>query len=254
MRIKVLGCSGGIGGELRTTSLLVDDDILVDAGTGLGDLSIEALARIDHVFLTHSHLDHVSHLPFLIDTVCYMRDRPVTVHATAATLAILRDHLFNWKIWPDFSQIPDGEHAFMIYREIKVGERVVVGGRGFTAFPANHVVPAVGYLLEAGGDGLIFSGDTYVNDAMWEVANRTIGLKYLIVECAFSNKERDIAIASKHLCPSLLAGELAKLKRPAEIFVTHLKPGEQQLTMSEIAEDAAKWAPRMLEKGREFIL
>jgi len=254
MRIKVLGCSGGIGGDLRTTSLLIDDDILVDAGTGLGDLSIEALARIDHVFITHSHLDHVSHLPFLIDTVCYMRDRPLIVHATAATLSILRDHLFNWKLWPDFSQIPDNEGPFMTYRELKVGERVTIGTRGVTAFPANHVVPAVGYLLEAGGDSLVFSGDTYVNDAMWEVVNRAIGLKYLIIECAFSNKERDIAIASKHLCPSLLASELAKLKRPVDLYITHLKPGEVQLTMSEIAEDAAQWSPRMLENGQEFVL
>ncbi len=254
MRIKVLGCSGGIGGDLRTTSFLVDDDILIDAGTGTGDLSIEELAKIDHVFVTHSHLDHVSHLPFLLDTVCYMRDRPVTIYSTAATLAILREHLFNWKIWPDFSQIPDGEHAFMNYREIRVGERTDLGGRGFTAFPANHVVPAVGYLVECGGDVLVFSGDTFVNDAMWGVVNRTIGLKYLIIECAFSNKERDIAIASKHLCPNLLAEELAKLTRPAEIYITHLKPGEVQLTMNEIAVDAARWSPRMLERGQEFIL
>lgn len=254
MRIKVLGCSGGIGGDLRTTSMLVDDDILIDAGTGVGDLSIEQLAKIDHIFVTHAHLDHVTSIPFMVDTVCWMRDKPVTIHSTAATLQVLKDHLFNWKIWPDFSQIPDSDKPFMVYSELTVGNTVNLGGRKFTAVPANHVVPAVGYLVDSGKASFLFSGDTTVNDALWEVANATANLKYLVIETAFSNKERSIAVASKHLCPSMLADELAKLKRPAEIFITHLKPGEVQLTMSEIEKEAARWKPRMLENGHEFQL
>ena len=98
MQIRILGCSGGIGGNLRTTSMLLDNDALVDAGTGVGDLSITELLRIDHVFLTHSHLDHVTSLPFLVDTVGPMRDTPVTVHCTQATRKILQEHIFNWKV------------------------------------------------------------------------------------------------------------------------------------------------------------
>ena len=254
MRIKILGCSGGIGGKFRTTSMLVDDDILIDAGTGLGDMSVDALAKVDHVFITHSHLDHVAFLPFLVDTVCWMRNKPLIVHSTAPTLQVLKDHLFNWKIWPDFSQIPDGENPFMIFTELRVGEPVNVNGRIFTAVPANHVVPAVGYLVDNGKASFLFSGDTTTNDALWAVANRTENLKYLVIETAFANKERDIAIASKHLCPSMLAVELAKLTREVEVFVTHLKPGEVTLTMSEIERDAARWKPRMLENGHEFLL
>jgi ribonuclease BN (tRNA processing enzyme) len=252
MRIKVLGCSGGIGGDLRTTSMLVDDDILIDAGTGVGDLSIEQLAKIDHVFITHAHLDHVTSIPFMVDTVCWMRDKPVTLHSTAATLQVLKDHLFNWKIWPDFSQIPDSDKPFMVYRELLVGETVNLGGRKFTAVPANHVVPAVGYLVDSGSASFLFSGDTTVNDELWQVANATANLKYLVIETAFSNKERSIAVASKHLCPGMLASELSKLQREVEVFVTHLKPGEVQLTMSEIEIEAARWSPRMLENGHEF--
>ncbi len=254
MRIKILGCSGGIGGKFRTTSMLVDDDVLIDAGTGLGDLSVEALAKIDHVFITHSHLDHVAFLPFLVDTVCWMRSKPLIVHSTAATLQVLKDHLFNWKIWPDFSQIPDSENPFMIFCELRVGEPVKIEARTFTAVPANHVVPAVGYLVDSGRASFLFSGDTTTNDALWAVANRTENLKYLVIETAFANKERHIAIASKHLCPSMLAEELSKLTRDVEVFVTHLKPGEVTLTMSEIERDAARWKPRMLENGHEFYL
>lgn len=254
MRIKVLGCSGGIGGALRTTSMLVDDDILIDAGTGVGDLSLEQLAKIDRIFITHAHLDHIAYIPFLVDTVCWMRQQPLTVHASAATLRVLKDHIFNWKVWPDFSQIPNGTNPFMVYREVVEGVGLTLGGRVFTAIPANHVVPAVGYLVDNGRASFLFSGDTTVNDALWKIANRQQNLKYLVIETAFSNKERDIAIASKHLCPSMLAEELTKLTRQVEIYVTHLKPGEVQLTMSEIEKDAAKWKPKMLETGKEFFL
>ena len=254
MRIRVLGCSGGIGGALRTTAFHVDEDILIDAGTGVGDLSLESLAKIDHIFVSHSHLDHVTSIPFLVDTVCWMRASPIKVYGIKETLDILRAHLFNWKIWPDFTQIPDAEKPFMAYREIKVGEAVELRGRRFTAIPANHTVPAVGYALDNGRNALIFSGDTSTNDALWKVVNATANLKYLIIETAFSNKERDIAAASKHLCPKILAEELEKMRVKPEVFITHLKPGEGALTMKEVGECAGRWRPRMLENNQEFSL
>jgi len=254
MKIRVLGCSGGIGGSLRTTSFLVDDDVLLDAGTGVGDLTLEQLARIDHIFVSHSHLDHVASIPFLVDTVCWMRGSPIKVYGIKETLDILRAHLFNWKIWPDFTQIPDADKPFMVYREIRVGETVALGSRRFTAIPANHTVPAVGYAVENDRGALIFSGDTSTNDALWKVVNATQNLKYLIIETAFSNKERAIAVASKHLCPKMLAEELEKMRSRPEVFITHLKPGECALTMKEVGEAAGRWRPRMLENNQEFNL
>jgi len=80
MKLRILGCSGGIGGRhLRTTSMLLDNDILIDAGTGVADLSLTELSLIDHIFLTHSHLDHVASIPFMVDTVGGMRDQPLTL-------------------------------------------------------------------------------------------------------------------------------------------------------------------------------
>jgi len=254
MRIRVLGCSGGIGGSLRTTALLVDDDVLIDAGTGVGDLPLESLAKIDHIFVSHSHLDHVTSIPFLVDTVSGMRRHPIAVYAIADTLDILRTHLFNWKLWPDFTQIPNADSPFMVYREIRVGEAVDLGGRRITAFPANHTVPAVGYALDSGRASLVFSGDTTVNDAMWSVVNAMANLRYLIIETAFPNKESGVAAASKHLCPRTLAAELGKMQSRPEVFITHLKPGEGALTMREIGEAAGRWRPRMLENNQEFLL
>jgi cAMP phosphodiesterase len=122
VKVRILGCSGGIGGRhLRTTSMLVDNDILIDAGTGVSDLSIAELAQIDQIFLTHTHLDHIACLPLLIDTVGDMRNQPVTLHATEAVSEILRNHSFNWAVWPDFTDIPSSEHPFMRFEAIEVG-------------------------------------------------------------------------------------------------------------------------------------
>src|SRR5258708_28040239 len=184
MKIRVLGCSGRIGGSLRAPSFLVDGDVLLDAGTGVGDLSLEQLAKIDHIFVSHSHLDHVTSIPFLVDTVCWMRGSPIVVYGIKEVLDILRAHLFNWKIWPDFTQIPDGENPFMVYREIRVGETVDARGRRFTPIPANHTVPAVGYEVDNGRNALIFTGATCTNHTLWKVVNRTPNHKHLIITTA----------------------------------------------------------------------
>jgi ribonuclease BN (tRNA processing enzyme) len=252
MKLRILGCSGGIGGVARTTSMLLDDNVLIDAGTGVGDLGLSELVRIDHVFVTHSHLDHIACIPLLVDSVGFMRKQPLTVHATKATLDIIEQHIFNWKIWPDFTQIPDPERPLLRYHEIHLGQAVAINGGSITALPANHAVPAVGYHIDSGTGGLVFSGDTTTNDALWEAVNRMAGLRYLIVETAFSNAEKELAILSKHFCPCLLAEDLRKLKLSPEIYITHLKPGESDLIMREIGEDVRELSPRMLHNGQLF--
>ena len=252
MKLRVLGCSGGIGGALRTTTLLLDHDTLIDAGTGAGDLSINELAQIDHVFVTHSHMDHVSSIPFIVDTVGWMRDRPLTLHATRETLAILKEHLFNWKLWPDFSQIPDAAKPALRYETVALGDAVALDGRRITPLPANHVVPAVGYQLDSGRASLVFTGDTTSTDTLWPVVNRIVNLKYLIIETALSDRERELARVSKHLCPSLLAEELAQLKLTPEIYITHLKPRESELIMQEIAVKVKERKPKMLQNNHVF--
>ena len=254
MIIKVLGNSGGIGGSLRTTALLVDDDILIDAGTGAADLSIEQMLRIDHIFLTHSHLDHIACVPLLADTVIGLREKHITVHATRETWQILKDHIFNWKIWPDYTVIPSEQSPILQHAEIRVGETVELNGRRFTPLPVNHSVPAVGFQVDSGAASLVFSGDTTSCDALWEAVNRIDNLKYLIIETSFGNAEIDLARLSRHLCPALLHEELDKLQRPAEIYITHLKPGEGEAIMRQVEHDAASHSPRPLPALHTFVL
>lgn len=252
MKLRILGCSGGIGGNARTTSMLLDNDVLIDVGTGVGELSLTELSMIDHVFVTHSHLDHIACIPLLVDSAGFMRDKPLLVHATEATLEIIKQHIFNWKIWPDFCQIPNEQQPFMRYHTIQLGQTVDLGGRKITVLSANHVVPTVGFQIDSGAASLVFSGDTTTNDALWEVVNHIANLRYLIIETAFSNADQELAVLSKHFCPSMLAEELLKLKLNPEIYITHLKPGDVELTMQEISECVHGFVPRMLQNGQVF--
>jgi ribonuclease BN (tRNA processing enzyme) len=243
-----------LGGNHRTTALLADDDILVDAGTGVGGLTQDELARIDHVFVTHAHLDHIACLPIMVDTVARQRERPLTIYATEAVASILRSHIFNWSVWPDFTHIPRRDAPFMRYQEIGVGTTVRLGDRSITPIPAEHVVPAVGYHLDSGDASLVFTGDSTACVARASYLAALRNLRYLIIETAFRESEKQIAIASKHFYPSLLAEELAALPSEVATFITHLKPGDEEAIMAEVQERLPWLKPQMLrnEQVLEF--
>ena len=240
MQIRVLGCSGGIGDGRHTTSLLVDEDVLIDAGSGVTTLSRAALGQIDHLFLTHAHLDHVLALPLMLDSLAGEREHPLMVHALPEVVEVLKCSLFNWELWPDFTRIPTPEAPFMRYAPLAVGETVALGSRRITAIPAHHTVPAAGYLLNGGTGSLIFSGDTDSHDALWKIANETTDLEHLIVETSFPNSLERIAHASRHYCPRTLAADLARYTGKAQVWITHLKPGGEERIMQEIHQAAPK--------------
>lgn len=252
MRLRVLGCSGGIGGQYKTTALLLDDDVLIDAGTGVGSLHLEEMAKIDHIFVTHAHMDHIAFIPFLVDTAGSLRKEPIVIHALPATLETLHNHVFNWQIWPDFTKIPNSDRPYMRYETLAPGDPIRLDSRRITPLPANHTVPAVGFQLDSGAASLVFSGDTTTNDALWIEVNKIDNLRYLIIESAFCNRQKEIAVRSKHLCPSLLAAELEKLERPAKLYITHLKPNEADETMREIRQSIGKYDPQRLENDQLF--
>lgn len=250
MRIKVLGCSGGVGPGLRTTSLLVDDEILIDAGTGVGDLTLEQQSRIRRIFLTHSHLDHVCGLAFMADNLFDLIDRPVEVWSTAETLSAIREHIFNWKIWPDFSKLPDEENPLVVFSTLQPGRSLESGDHcKITAFKVQHTVPAVGYSVETGHGTFVFSGDTYATDDLWSYLNSLSRLDKLMIEIAFPNEENDLAETSRHFTPALLGSELKKLRHKPEILLTHHKPGCEQLIEKECQQSLAGWSYRHLKRG-----
>lgn len=237
MKIKVLGCSGAIAQGARTTSFLVGSTLLVDAGTGVGDLSLQDMAAIDHVLLTHSHLDHFAALPLMLDTVGSLRNSPLLVYALPETIEALRTHIFNDVIWPDFSVIPSPAHPFMRFVPLTDGQVLDIGGHHVEVLPAAHSVPAVGYAVATPVGNWVFTGDTERNPAFWERVNR-MDVAMLVIETAFSEKESSLAQRSSHLCPSTLSEELAQLEindaRNFPVGITHTKPAETELIRAEV--------------------
>lgn len=253
MRIRILGCSGGIGLGLRTTSILVDDHILIDAGTGVGDLTVGELKGIRHVFLTHSHLDHIAGLPLFLDSVFDdLRGRPITVHARSETIAALREHIFNWVVWPDFETLPTVEEPVLAFKEIAAGERVELANCAMRAVDVHHSVPSLGFCIEREGRVFAFSGDTMTNKGLWQVLNAYPSVDVLIMEVSFPNAQIELARKAKHYCPSMLAEDLDNLEHAPEIWVTAMKPGSEDEIFGEVLESMPGRAIKRLRRGDVF--
>jgi ribonuclease BN (tRNA processing enzyme) len=254
MKLTVLGCSGGIGSGRHTTSLLVDDDVLIDAGSGLTTLDFEQLLKIDHVLLTHAHLDHVLGLPLLLDSVGDLRDTPLTVHALPEVLEVLATHLFNWQLWPDFREIPSAEAPWLRFEPLGFSEAFTLKERTFRPLPVNHVVPACGLHVATRAGSLVFSGDTTHSRAFVAALNVIPDLRHLIIETSFENELVDIAKASKHHWPDSLAAELQGLKVRPQVWITHLKPGNEAAIMNELRTAVPDWGVEALLQGQVIIL
>jgi len=254
MQIRILGCSGGIGPGLRTTSLLIDHDVLIDCGSGVGDLTLEELGRVRHILLTHGHLDHIAFIPFLADSAFdTLVDHPITIHLQIETLEMLRQHIFNRQIWPDFAKLPGEKNPVIRYEVIVPGQQIKFSGRSFEVIPVTHTQPAVGYRVQApGGGSFAFSGDTRSTDRFWQVLNSYPDLDILIVECAYADHEEALSQIAGHHRPSTLARDLRKLDHQPALYITHQKPGQEEQIMRELSALVDGREPRMLKCGQIF--
>lgn len=254
MKVRVLGCSGAIARDCRTTSFLVGDDILIDAGTGVGELTLEEMARVNHVFLTHCHLDHVAALPLMLDSVGARRSTPVCVHALPETIDALAAHIFNGVIWPDFTRLPVPEDPFMRFVPFATAQTVTLGNTDIEILRAEHTVPAVGFSVSAGGACWVFTGDTGPNPALWARVNQ-LDVHALVIETAFGNHDEPLAEVCQHLSPRSLAQELSQIDRDHRfpIYITHTKPSQTGQIMGEVAQhDSAQSGRRRVHDIREL--
>jgi ribonuclease BN (tRNA processing enzyme) len=243
MILTVLGCSGAIAAGCKTSAFLLDDDVLIDAGTGVGDMALDALARVDHIFISHSHLDHVLAIALLADSVIRHREAqgrgPIQVHALPETLAALRTHIFNGVIWPDFTRLPSAEHPVLEFVPFALGDTLALGQRRVEVLSASHTVPAVGFAVFATPDrespAWVYTGDTGPNSQLW-MRLRGMKVAHLVIETAFSDEERQLARISRHLCPAALGHELGQLGGSVDVHITHIKPGELDAVMTQIGQ------------------
>ena len=224
MKIEVLGIYGGASRECRTTSLLVNETIALDAGSLAQSLTIERQERVRSIVLTHSHIDHTASLPFFVENVYGRVEGPIDIYASKATIYSVRKHLFNNDSWPDFSRMPNNLLPSMKFHELVADVPVMLGPVKFTPFEVDHPVPTFGFLIEEGSDGLLWSSDTGPTHRLWELANLSVNLKAVCVETSFDNSMQQIADISGHLTPQTLVRELDKLERRLPLLLHHLKP------------------------------
>ncbi len=241
MRIHILGCSGSQTTGSGTTSILVDDTLLVDAGTAAVDVPHSTRLGLSGVVLTHAHLDHVCGLAFLLDSRHARDGRTLPLAASPSTIEALRDHLFNDLIWPDLTRLPTPARPAITYVSLPPCEPHSLCGYTVTAVPVDHSIPTVGLILSDGRSAVAFSSDTGPTEKFWEAVGGDPSVRALIVECSFPNEMEREAVATDHLTPRMLGRELAKCTRPGmEVYVTHLKPPYRERIARELMELSLK--------------
>jgi len=252
MRLRVLGCSGGELRRHRTTSFLVDGALALDAGALTSALSLDELTAIDHIVLTHSHLDHVKDVALLADLVAGRRAAPLVVHASTACARTLRTNLFNGKLWPDFTRLPDEKNPVLSLRTFDPRRPFKIGRYTLKPVPVVHPVESVGLILSDGECAIAISGDTGPTTAFWRRVNSTVNMRALLVETSFPTRLQALADVSGHLTPRTLASELAKLEGNGyPILLYHLKPAYSRELRREVARLKLEGV-RILKRGDEF--
>jgi len=205
------------------TSYVLDDTIGIDAGCLGVSLALAAQARIRHIFISHSHIDHIASLPVFIDNVNEMGGPAVNVYGSDAVLECLRRDIFNDRVWPNYNRLLSKSEAFFKLIRLDAGRAVELGPVRITPVPVDHVVPTFGFIIEEAGAAVVITSDTGPTEAIWNQANNILNLKAVFLEATFPNSLAALAEASKHLTPAMFASEIKKLKQPVPVFALHLK-------------------------------
>lgn len=233
MKIRVLGCHGGDFYEnnrgktkrYNPSGFLVNDAVVLDAGTICGALTLPELLKLRYVFLTHAHMDHIQSLPFLSEALFGKIERPVVIVSIGEVINALQKHFFNDVIWPDFTRIPSASKPILQYQTIKVGEAFEVEGLRMTAISVSHIVPTVGFIVQDDHSAIVYSGDTWETEEIWKAASGIEQLKAIFLESSFPDELSRLAKLSGHLTPKSTYQEFQKIRRPdLPLYVYHMKP------------------------------
>lgn len=254
LNVQLLPSFAGQASQVQPlTSFLVNDTIAIDAGSLGFALTADRLAQIQHVLLTHAHLDHTASLPIAIDAVYPKLKQPLRVHGSAATIAAVRKNLFNDEVWVDFTQFPllGTETPCLEFHTFEPGQPFELDGLRFTPIPVTHPVPTVGLIVESPTTAVVFTSDTWRTDAIWQAAGRLANLKAVFVECSFPNEFEKLAENSGHMTARLVAEETAKIGRPVPVYCVHLKPSMRERVMGELREYAERGID-VMEVGRVY--
>jgi cAMP phosphodiesterase len=253
MKVKVLGCSGSEAIGNNPPGFLVNDVMMLDAGTITAALSIEAQSRITDVLISHTHLDHIKSLLFLADNIIGRIAKPVNIRAIPGVIDAIRKHLMNDLIWPDFTKIPNAKNPVLAYAPMPSGKTMSIAGLKVKAIPMNHPVPAVGFLVSDGKTSFLYTADTGPNEAIWKEASRAKNLNAIIVDTSFPNSLDLIAGLSGHFTPAQLHQDLTKAKvgNNVPIYIYHIKPVHKKKVLKEL-RDMGRKNVKVLQEGKTY--
>jgi ribonuclease BN (tRNA processing enzyme) len=256
VKIKLLPSSFDAEGratpEQRLTCYLIDGRVAIDAGSIALAVTEAERASVRDVIVTHPHMDHVATLPILLDDLFAGLHAPLRVHATEEIIALLERDVFNWTIYPRFSELANAHGRVMEYAPFRAGEEFDVAHLRVRAVPVSHSVPTVGLVVSDGRTTVAFSSDTRSTEEFWRVVNATPDVSAVLVEASFPDTMRALADVSGHLTPTGLAAELRKLSHErADILAVHLKPSYRAALVSELAALAIPRL-RVMEPGRVY--
>ncbi len=238
--------------EQRLTCFLIDDRVTIDAGSIALSLTDAQRDTVRDIIVTHPHMDHIATLPIFVDDLFATLQEPVRVHATPEVVAILERDIFNWTVYPRFSELSNDTGRVMEYVPFNIGEQFEVAHLRITAVAVDHIVPTVGLIISDGKTTVAFSSDTAETVEFWKLVNRTSHIDALLIEASFPNSMAELAEVSKHLTPASLERELRKLKHKGlDILTVHLKPAYRQALIDELS---ALHIPKLsvMEPGRTY--
>jgi ribonuclease BN (tRNA processing enzyme) len=251
MRLKVLGAYGASDAEHNLTGYLIDDWLAVDAGTLTSKLSFTQQSRIQGVFISHPHADHIRDLPHLIHNRFSQSTGPLTVFAARDVLDLLMRDVFNGIVWPDFSEIvsPVTGKPAVQYRAMTPGKRIVFHDVGLTTIPVDHQIPASGVLVEMNGQTIVFTGDTGPTKEIWKRANKAENVVAIVTEASFPNDQQSLADETAHLSPNTFGEELKKITVDAPVYASHRKIPYERDIESQVRNLRDRRARVLLEKN-----
>ncbi|QGJ69269.1 MBL fold metallo-hydrolase [Planctomycetales bacterium 10988] len=235
MQVTYLATSNGSAARnCFVTTHVINECVAIDAGSlGLA-LDVKEQRKIRHVFLTHSHLDHLASLPLFLENVYDLGQDCVTLYGNAHVLECLQNHFFNESIWPDLVALSQKYPPFLKMHVLQPGEKIEVEGLQFTSIPVNHAVPTMGFLIEEEEVAVAIPSDTGPTEEFWKQANTLTHLKAVFLEAAFPERMEKLATIAKHLTPSMMKKEVQKIDRPIKIIALHLKPSFHDEIMQEL--------------------
>ena len=236
MLVRIIGGHGGVSPGFRATSYLIDGKLLLDAGSVASGIQIEEQSNIDHILISHAHLDHISDLAFLADNCFGLKGKPFEIYANSPVREAIKTHLLNDVIWPDFTALPTKENPTLRIHDIKPLMQLVLGDYRIMPIPVNHSTGALGFIIERKNASVVFTQDTGPTDKIWEYAHEIKNLKAIFTEVSFPNSMEKVAVASQHHTPASMKEEIKKMPKDVPIFLGHLKPNFQSQLFKEIAE------------------